>query len=76
MTEGIDTKRQNEYEPDVTPGELAADFSADPEIHGHHHLETSSLTLLRILNVDTSSEGTESNYEDQNLIHLAFCLKV
>jgi hypothetical protein len=37
---------------------------------------TSSLTLLRILNVDTSSEGTESNYEDQNLIHLAFCLKV
>lgn len=39
MTEGIDTKRQNEYEPDVTPGELAADFSADPEIHGHHHLE-------------------------------------
>jgi predicted RecB family nuclease len=39
MTEGIDTKRQNEYEPDVMPGELAADFSADPEIHGHHHLE-------------------------------------
>jgi hypothetical protein len=38
MNESIETEAQNEYELDVTPGDLAYDFSKDPEMHGHHHL--------------------------------------
>jgi|GEM_PF-2033269 predicted RecB family nuclease len=59
MTEGIDTKRQNEYEPDVTPGELAADFSADPEIHGHHHLE--------YLQIESDTKANEKSCGDEFL---------
>jgi hypothetical protein len=33
----LSIEKQNEY-PDVTPGDLAYDFSKDPEMHGHHHL--------------------------------------
>ena len=38
MNEDVGTEKQDDYEPDLTPGELAADFSADPEMHAHHHL--------------------------------------
>ena len=37
MNEGIETEKQD-YEPGITPGELAADFLADPQMHAHHHL--------------------------------------
>jgi hypothetical protein len=38
MAEGIETKKEGNYESYVTPGDLAADFLADPQMHAHHHL--------------------------------------
>jgi hypothetical protein len=38
MAEGIETEKEDNYESYVTPGDLAADFLADPQMHAHHHL--------------------------------------